>query len=94
MRKKKMKDSEEPDPEIIRGAILEIVQNQIRDNDPPETKETLDRLLGQGISEEEATKLLACAVSTEIFHILKHKESFNEERYINNLMKLPQLPWE
>jgi len=88
------KDPEEPDPEIVRGAILDIVQNQIRDNDPPETKETLDRLMDEGISEEEATKMIACAVSTEIFHILKHKESFNEERYIKNLKKLPRLPWE
>jgi len=50
--------------------------------------------MDEGISEEEATKMIACAVSTEIFHILKHKESFNEERYIKNLKKLPRLPWE
>ena len=89
-----MKDPKEPDPEIVRGAILDIVHNQIRDNDPPETKETLDRLIAEGISEEEATKLIACAVSTEIFHILKHQESFNEERYVKNLKNLPTLPWE
>ncbi len=93
-RKKKMKNPKEPEPEIVRGAILEIVQNQIRDNDPPETKETLDRLIAEGISEEEATKLIACAVSTEIFHTLKHREIFTEERYVKNLKKLPKLPWE
>lgn len=89
-----MKNPKEPEPEIARRAILEIVQNQIRDNYPPETKETLDRLMAEGISEEEATKLIACAVSSEIFHTLKHQEIFNEERYVKNLKKLPKLPWE
>lgn len=54
-----MKDQKEPDPEIARRAILDIVKNQIRDNYPPETKETLNRLIAEGISEEEATKLIA-----------------------------------
>jgi hypothetical protein len=89
-----MKNPKEPELEIARRAILDIVQNQIRDSYPPETKETLDRLIAEGISEEEATKLIACAVSTEIFHTLKHQEIFNEERYVKNLKKLPKLPWE
>jgi len=89
-----MNYQKEPDPEIARQAILDIVQNQIRDNNPPETKETLDRLVAEGISEEDATKLIACAVSTEIFHTLKYQETFNEGRYVENLKKLPKLPWE
>jgi hypothetical protein len=93
-RKQKMKDVNEPDPEIVRNIILEIVQNQLRDNDPPETRETLARLTSEGISEEEAIKMIACAISTEIFHILKYQEEFNRERYISNLRRLPQLPWE
>lgn len=89
-----MKNPKEPDPAIARAAILDIVKNQIRDNYPPETKETLDRLMAEGISKEEATKLIACAVSTEVFHTLKHHEPYNQERYIKNLKKLPKLPWE
>lgn len=89
-----MKNPKEPDAEIARAAILEIVQNQIRDNYPPETKETLNRLIAGGLSKEEATKLIACAVSTEVFHTLKHQEPFNAERYIKNLKRLPKLPWE
>lgn len=89
-----MKDPEEPDPAIARGAILDIVRNQLRDNEPPETKATFERLIGEGISEEEAIKLIGCAVTTEIFHILKYQEEFDAQRYIKNLKKLPQLPWE
>ena len=36
----------------LRKAILEVINNQIRDNDPPETKLTLIRLQDQGFSEE------------------------------------------
>jgi predicted nucleic acid-binding Zn-ribbon protein len=93
-RKKKMKNTKEPDPEVVRDAILEIVQNQLRDNNPPETRQTLDRLIAEGVEEEEAIKMIACCVSTEIFHVLKYQENSDEERYIKNLKRLPQLPWE
>ncbi|MGH9846864.1 MAG: hypothetical protein ACREEM_49840 [Blastocatellia bacterium] len=84
----------EPDPVIFRREILGIVQNQLTANDPPETKATLDRLLAEGIAEDEAMKMIACAVSTEVFNILKYQEVFDKERYVKNLKKLPQLPWE
>ena len=30
---------------ILNAAIMEVVENQINGNDPPETKQTLDRLI-------------------------------------------------
>jgi peroxiredoxin family protein len=82
----------EDDSDIAQAAILEIIDNQIRDNNPPETRQTLERLLSEGQPEEEAMKLIGCAVAVEIFEIMKHQESFNESRYIENLRKLPELP--
>ena len=78
----------------MRKIFLEIIDNQIRDNNPPETKETLDRLISEGISEKEAKDLIGCVVISEIFDVLKNKEEFNEERYIAALDKLPDQPWE
>jgi peroxiredoxin family protein len=83
-----------PKPLIVRETILEIVQNQIRDNDPPETKRTLERLAAAGISEPEAIKMIGCAVTAEIFDILKNRQGFDRERYVRNLGRLPRLPWE
>ena len=40
----------------LQKAILEVVENQIRENDPPETKKTLDRLLKKGYSKDDAMK--------------------------------------
>ena len=83
-----------PDSEILRGAIFEIIHNQIRDDNPPETKATLERLLATGIPEEEALKMIGCCVTTEINDMLKHQRTFDEARYVRALRRLPQLPWD
>jgi len=38
--------------------ILQAVDNQLRANDPPETKQTLDRLISEGYSKKEAKELI------------------------------------
>jgi hypothetical protein len=76
----------------LKSAILEVVENQLQANDPPETRQTFDRLISGGYSEEEAKKLIGCVVSSEIFDVLKKQEPFNPERYAKALNKLPKLP--
>lgn len=80
--------------DITREAIFEAINNQIKDNDPPITKETYDRLRADGHTDEETMKLIGCALSVELFEIMKNKEAFNEQRYRANLKGLPELPWE
>jgi predicted nucleic-acid-binding protein len=76
----------------LRAAFLEIVDKQLRANDPAETSETLSRLLAQGISEEDAKLYIAQAICVETFDILKHHRPFNRQRYIENLRRLPKPP--
>jgi hypothetical protein len=73
---------------------MEVVENQIRDNDPPQTRQTFQRLTAAGHSEKEAKRLIACVVSAEIFDVLKKQEPFNLERFVKGLDKLPAMPWE
>ncbi len=80
------------DREIIREAILEIVENQISGNDPPETRETYERLQGLGYSEEDARIYISRAVVVEIWNVLHENEPFNHERFLNNLRNLPKEP--
>ena len=80
--------------EILNAAIMEVVDNQIRDLDPPETKQTYERLLSEGISEQEAKSYIAGVVASEIFEILKNGKSFDRARYIKALSELPKLPGE
>ena len=72
-------------------AIFKVVENQLRDNTPPETKQTLDRLIKESHSEEEAKRLLATVVASEIFGVLKHKRPYDQARYIAALNRLPKV---
>ena len=76
----------------MRDTILEVVQNQIDANDPPETAKTLQRLKDQGISEDDARKYIGQAVCVEIWDCLHTQKEFNLQRYIRNLQHLPEEP--
>ncbi|WP_300455417.1 hypothetical protein [Desulfobacula sp.] len=78
----------------LKAAFLETLENQLADNDPPETKETLDRLIAEGISEDDSKLLIAQAICVEVFDIMKHQKEFNLDRYLKNLKRLPDEPEE
>jgi uncharacterized protein YoaH (UPF0181 family) len=73
-------------------AIVEAVENQLRENNPPEALRTLNRLMANGESRENAIRYIACALSVEIFETIKNQSPYDEERYIKNLKALPKLP--
>ena len=55
-----------------RRAILEVVENQMRDNNPPETRQTFDLLIGQGIPSEEAMRLIGWEQTTQRHSLVPH----------------------
>lgn len=71
------------------AAIIEAVEEQLRNNNPPEVRATYERLQAEGYSETEAKKLIASALSVEIFYMLKHKLPYNRDRYVIKLQRLP-----
>ena len=73
---------------------MEVMENQLRNNDPPQTQQTLNRLIEAGQSEKEAKRLIGCVISAEIFDVLKKNEPFNLDRFVKGLNKLPAMPWE
>ncbi|MGH7887146.1 MAG: hypothetical protein ACREPG_04730 [Candidatus Binatia bacterium] len=79
---------------VLNAAIMKVVDNQLRSNDPPQTGQTLKRLMAAGHSEEEAKRLIACVVSAEIFDVLKQQQPFDLDRFIKGLNNLPALPWD
>ena len=82
------------DPERARLAMIEAIEAQLRTNDPPETRETLERLVKSGLSREEAMKAIAGALIREVFSVLKGGSTYDRERYVANLKRLPKRPWE
>jgi len=80
--------------DIARDAVLNVVDNQLKSGDPPETGATYKRLLAAGISEREAKRLIACVVANEMFEILKSERTFDLDAFVKALNRLPELPWE
>jgi hypothetical protein len=87
-RQNAQRQQDQASPEL-RQSVLEVVENQIRDNEPPETRQTVERLMAEGYGAQEARRLVATAVVVEVFHIMRDKEPFNRERFLRNLAHLP-----
>lgn len=77
---------------IVRDQFLEVVENQLKENQPPETRTTLERLMKEGFKERVAKELIATCVATEMYEVIASNTSFNEKRYVENLHRLPELP--
>jgi hypothetical protein len=73
----------------LTAAILDVVDMQLRENTPPETRQTFDRLCSAGYAPEDVRRLIGNIVAQEIFHVLQRGEAYNEQRYIAALHGLP-----
>jgi len=78
----------------LQKAIFDVIDKQIKEDDPPETRETFNRLVREGHSKTETRKLIGCAVVVEIYDIMKHQKPFDRERFVGNLGRLPELPFD
>jgi len=74
----------------LKKNILEVVDNQLKANDPPCTKDTYEKLLDAGYSKSEAKDKIGAVVLTEIYDILKRGQTFDEEKYKNSLDEMLQ----
>ena len=90
--KEQIVQAESESGQLAGEAIVEVVKNQIKDNNPPETRETLERLIKSGETKENAMRYIASVLSIEIFGALKNHEPYNNTRYLKNLKALPKLP--
>lgn len=73
---------------ILRGTI----EDQIKQNDPPEVAATLRRLGREGFERPEAIDLLAAVLAAEMFEMMTKGRAFDLRRYAENLARLPELP--
>jgi len=73
---------------ILESLVLEVVENQLRDNDPQETKETFDRLVAKGYSEQKAKEMIGTVVAEETWEVFNQQRVFDKEKFVKNLAKL------
>lgn len=81
------------DPARAKAALLNLIEQQIEAGDPPEVAQTLERLMGEAYSREEALRLIASALMGEVYGAMKGG-SYDGARYVRNLLALPRLPWD
>jgi predicted Ser/Thr protein kinase len=72
----------------LRAAILEVVDTQLENNDPPQTRATLERLVARGYSREGARELIGQAVVDEIAAVMASHKPYNAACYLAALDKL------
>ena len=70
-------------------AMLDTVLQQINANDPPEARETYDRLIDAGASNNQALQLMAAALRVEMARMLADAMPFDNARYAALLVKIP-----
>lgn len=78
--------------EILRAQFMEVVDNQLKANDPAITTITLERLQKEGYSKEDAKQMLAACVGATMFEVMKTNKPFDEKNYEAMLNRLPELP--
>jgi hypothetical protein len=78
---------------MVQAALYDVLDTQLRDGDPPETRATLERLLAEGVEEDEARRLIGWVIAAEIIAVMKSKKPFDRERFVGRLETLPEMPW-
>lgn len=78
----------------MRQQIFDVIDNQIKANDPPETKATYDRLRKAGFNDFVTKQYIGQCIAVELFQTMKFGKPFDLERYVKNLSRLPKEPFE
>jgi hypothetical protein len=83
------------DQDLDRTAQLfeDIIREQMRTDDPPETRQTHDRLRSAGYSEEDTRWMISAAVAVGVMETLEQNLPFDRAAYVRRLLMLPMMPW-
>lgn len=74
-----------------RKVFITAAKTQIQTENPPEARQTYNRLISEGIPKNDAILHIAQAISYEFYDMMKDKRDFDNENYISLLSKLPNL---
>ncbi len=89
MEKNEKAESDEINERLMK-AFKAVIDQQIAENDPPETVETYERLQEDGFSVDESYKLIAQLIGMEVAEEIAGESGINMDRYKVALAALPQ----
>ena len=70
--------------------ILDAIDNQLRDNTPPQVNITFSALKKLGYSDRDAKLAIGQALVTEMFEVMKTGREYDEEKYTGMLKQIAQ----
>jgi hypothetical protein len=78
---------------VVHATVMKAVDQQLAENEPPETRETFERLLAAGYSPEYIRRMIGLVFTMEMTEsAFVRGTPFDMSRYIENLRRLPQIP--
>lgn len=83
---------ETEEAQFVRQQLFEVIENQLRDNDPPFVQAVLNKLVLVGIERDEAVEMMAYILSLEIHKTLSQDRAFDLNNYEKMLRALPDFP--
>lgn len=72
----------------LQAIILEVVDEQLKINEPKCTKEAFNNLISLGYKDKEAKKMIASVLLEEMYDVMKNNQPFDDKRYCSKLSKL------
>ena len=66
---------------FLHNAIKMIVEFQVEENDPPETRKALDRLVAAGRDRNQAVEIIADAITEEVWGVLRGQKDFDRGEF-------------
>lgn len=73
---------------ILHVSMHGVIENQLKQNTPPEVRKALDSLIKCGASRHEAIHAIAYEFNMELFPVLKHARPFDDKAYKRRLEKI------
>lgn len=77
---------------VLHAVVMQIVDNQIAKNDPPETRETFERLVAEGYSPEHVRRMIGFLLGLGLTETLVRRRQFDVKGYVESLRRLPEIP--
>lgn len=69
----------------LKKLLIDVVEKQLRENNPPITRITFDRLLATGNTAAMAKEKIAVAVVGQIYDAMRDGKAFDLEKYTEEL---------
>jgi len=77
---------------ILHAALMQIINRQIAENNPPETRQAFERLQGEGYSPEHARRMIGLLLARQMVRGLIYGTPADQEDFIESLRRLPEIP--